>query len=429
MFPQLIDKSFIKQSPDKNSHVFSFFINGARRYFGINESAGSILGLCDGTHSIEEIILILTNKYEEDYNLVRKNVQTFLKPFIENNLVIDNKTDKPKNIVKGSFEIFYPDSICWEITDYCPLNCIHCYLPKKNNIIISKNEIDRILEIIDSIGIQQVQITGGEALTHPELEYIIDNLIDRGIITHISTSGFSFNTNIFKYLTRLKEVQGSQLRISLDGFKNIHNSIRQNESSYDNAIEFIKKIIDIRIPCQIETTVIDQSKKAIEDFVIFIKGLGVNSIEISKLSVQGNALKNNLTFQWDSKDFDDFLYELDSKYSSKTFRIRVPKNDEKSKNCGAGYRIIRIRPNFDVTPCPVTEFNLGNLHENTLNQIMTTSGHIFSELECPKGKFCNKCEKEYNCKFCTAIGYSNKDKVKQCRWFECMETYLKPFLD
>ncbi|HIE5423570.1 TPA: PqqD family protein, partial [Clostridium botulinum] len=70
MYPQLTDNSFVKQTPDKEAHVFSFFINEMRSYVSINESASSILGLCNGMHSIEDIISILSNKYEEDPNVV-----------------------------------------------------------------------------------------------------------------------------------------------------------------------------------------------------------------------------------------------------------------------------------------------------------------------------------------------------------------------
>ncbi|WP_164928193.1 radical SAM protein [Clostridium botulinum] len=400
-----------------------------RSYVSINESASSILGLCNGMHSIEDIISILSNKYEEDPNVVKKNVQTFLDPFIKNSIVRDNKVEfSNRNIVNGSLEVYYPHALCWEITDYCPLNCRHCYLPEKNNSILSRDNIDNVLEIIDSAGIQQVQVTGGEALTHPELEYIIDSLINRGIITSISTSGFNFTNDMFKYLVKLKEVKGSKLRVSLDGDKNIHNYIRKNEYAYNNAIEFIKTAVKNGIICQVETSVINQSKQDLEDLVVLVKELGVSSIEIARISDQGNARKNNLELVWSPKEFDDFLYQLNSKYANETFKIRLPK-EEKNKNCGAGYKIIRIKPNFDVTPCPMLEFRLGNLHKDTMFQIMSKCGNIFHEFEAPQNKFCSECENKDTCDHCIASGFNSKDKVKDCRWFRNIEYCLKPFLD
>ncbi|BDB03821.1 PqqD family peptide modification chaperone [Clostridium botulinum] len=430
MFPQLTDKSFVKQTPDNKAHIFSFFIDGIRSYVCINESGSSILGLCDGMHSTEDIISILSDKYKEDSNVVEKNVQAFLDPFIKNGIVRNNKVEiLNKSIIKGSLEVNYPSLICWEITNYCPLNCRHCYLPKKNNSIVSKADIKSFLKMIDHIGVHQVQVTGGEALTHPELEYIIDSLINRGIITVISTSGFGFTNDMFKYLVKLKEVQGSMLRVSLDGNKNTHNYIRRNKYSYDNAIEFIKKALNNGIDCQVETCLVNQSKQELENLVLLVKKLGVSSIEIGKLVDQGNAQKNKLELVWSEKEYADFLNELNSKYASKTFKIRLPEKEVKEKNCGAGYNVIRIKPNFDVTPCTMTEFNLGNLHTNTIFDIMSKCGNVFREIQCPENKLCSGCENEDSCKHCIAVGYSTKHKVKDCKWFRSVENCLKPFLD
>jgi Predicted Fe-S oxidoreductases len=438
MFPRLADKSFVKQKPDKEPHVYSSFINETRRTVLINESASSILGLCDGMHSVEDIISILSDKYKEDSNVVRENVQEFLNPLIQLGDVKDNKVEfSDKIIVRGSSEVYYPDALCWEITDYCPLNCIHCYLPRKNSNVNSRYDIDNILKMIDVMGVYQVQLTGGEALTHPDLEYIVESLISRGIIITISTSGFNFNDDMFRYLVKLNKVQGSLLRVSLDGTKNTHNYIRRNEHAYDNAIEFIRTACSKGIHCQAVTTLMNQSEEELENLTILVKELGMDSIEFGVLIEQGNAKENEiLSTWWSSKRYIDFLKELSSKYSSKTFTIRLPKelaefenHGTEGKNCGAGHRLIRIKSNLDVTPCPMTEFNLGNLHEHTIFEIMSQHSNMFYNFRAPQKEFCSGCEKEDICNKCIAVGYSNKDNVKKCNWFNCVENCLKPFLD
>lgn len=430
MFPQLANNSFVKQKPDKKSHVYSGFKNGMRGTVLINESASSILGLCDGMHSVEDIISILSDKYKEDPNVVEKNVQAFLDIFIKGGTVKDNKVEfSNKSIVRGSSEVYYPDVLCWEITDYCPLNCRHCYLPGKNNNIISRYDIDNILKMIDDIGVYQVQLTGGEPLTHPELEYIVDSLINRGIITVISTSGFYFNDDMFRYLVKLKKVTGSSLRVSLDGTKNTHNYVRRNEHAYDNAIEFIRTACSNGIHCQAVATVINQSEQELENLTILVKELGVNIIEFGVLVEQGNAQKNEMLSTWSLKKYTDFLEKLNSKYASETFKIKLPKKLTESKNCGAGYGLIRIKSNLDVTPCPMTEFNLGNLHKHTIFEIMSQCGNVFHNFKFPQKELCSGCEKEDTCNRCIAQGYSNKDKVKECHWFNYVEDCLKPFLD
>lgn len=113
------------------------------------------------------------------------------------------------DIQKGSHAFYLPDVIIWEITNFCPLDCKHCYLETKNQFMNSNEDIDNILEIIEKSGAFQVQLTGGEALTHPHFDYIIDQLIDKGIIISVSTSGMVLNNHILECLCEIKKVRGS----------------------------------------------------------------------------------------------------------------------------------------------------------------------------------------------------------------------------
>lgn len=422
MFPRLTNKSFVKFTPNNKEHVFSFFINDARGYVCINESGSSILSLCNGIHSIEEITVILSEKYKEAYNIVENNVKEFLDPFIKNGFINDvNEPDLNEDILKGSLEVYYPNSICWEITNYCPLDCRHCYLPEKNKSSMSKTDIDQMFEIIDKAGLHQVQLTGGEALIHPNIEYIIDNLIDRGIITIISTSGFSFNTDTFRYLEKLKQVKGSKLRVSLDGNQYTHNYIRRNDHAYKNTVEFIKEAINHGIDCQVETCILNQSKQELEDFVDEIKKMGVRSIEFGRIYEFGNAKKNKLETIWTIAECLEMLKGLDNKYASNNFKINLPDIEKEylKKNCGAGYNMIAVKYNFEVIPCNMLELKMGNLHESSLFDIMKKCGTEFQKIQSPNNETCSDCEKADECKNCIAIAYNMKSRGHECRWFHC----------
>lgn len=156
----------------------------------------------------------------------------------------------------------------------------------------------------------QVQITGGEALTHPELGYIIAQLIDRGIIISVSTSGMLLNDKISEDLKGLKNVAGSSIKVSLDGNEKTHNFIRQDIRSYKNAVEFVKKMKKEEIPCQIGTTVVDQSKEELEKLVSLVKELGVQSINIGMICSQGCAKENEIKTSLSPLDLNKFLHNL-----------------------------------------------------------------------------------------------------------------------
>lgn len=423
MYLKLIKNSYVKLTPDKK--FISFYLNGIRSYIGINESASDILILCDGSHTEKDIVKILSAKFSEDEKFIKKYVNEFLNPFIKQGIIelIDVET-KYEGTMRGSLDVYYSSAICWEITNYCPLNCKHCYLPEKNQYIASRENIKDILKLIDDTGVFQVQLTGGEVLLHPQLEYIIHALIDRGIITILSTSGFGYKKEMFQFFKKLIKVKGSMLRVSLDGNESIHNSIRRNENAYKMAVEFIKEATLEGIPCQVETSMINQTEKELEELICVVKQLGVNAIEIGRIVEQGNAQRNGLKSQWTPSKHTNFLYAMAQKYDDDKFHVKIPKKEEVKTNCGAGYNIIRIKSNFDITPCPIMDFKIGNLYEDTYFNIAFKYSKRFQEIQAPNSETCLKCKAKNICKDCMAIGFDMKGKMKECFWYDRVKSIL-----
>lgn len=416
MYLRLSNNSFIKRKPD--GYLYSYFKNGIRESLVINKSAYEILEICNGLYSDASATEILKDKYkEENIEDISRNISEFLTPLKQYGLVEYTDCQKEINISLGSAEIYYPDIIIWEITDYCPLKCKHCYLGKKKDIVLSRQNIDKIFDIIDSTGIYQVQITGGEALTHPDFKYIIESLIARGIIVSVSTSGIILNKDVIDVFKKLKDVKGSFVKISLDGNKDSHNAIRGNKNSYDNAIKLIEYLQDNKIPCQIGTVIIDQTTEEIEELVSKVRDLGVSLIEIGLPIDMGNAKENNLKSNINQQEFNKFLIELSEKYSRDDFVVKLP-IDSQEKNCGAGSKIICIKPNMDVTPCPLLNNVLGNIEKQGFENVMANYSREFNNCVAPCYDLCKECEHKDECKSCIARGINQKDKVKKCYWYE-----------
>lgn len=428
MYLRLLDKTFLKISPLE--YLLSTFKDGFRDSIKINMTAFEILSLCNGSNSIYSIVKILAEKYCDNEKNIEKIVSEFLLPFIQAGLVktID-KNIRIDNMVRGNKNIFLPDIIIWEITDYCPLGCKHCYLPSKNKNIFSHNDIEKVFDIINKSGVYQVQLTGGEPLLHPEIDYIIDFLINQGIIISISSSGMIFSNNLLACLKKLKKVNGSFVRISLDGNEDTHNFIRQNSSSYKNALNFIKVLNENKIPCQIGTTIVNQTKQELEKLTLIAKKYGVCLLEFGLLTVQGNAKKNQLNSFLKQNELTQFLKYLSTKYSDKNFMIKVPNEKKLLKNCGAGYKIIVVKANKNITICPTAEFSMGNLDLQLFEKIMKKSGINFNKIESPDKKVCSDCKNQAECEGCISKALILKNNVKKCYWYEKQSEFLGKFVN
>lgn len=432
MYLKLKDKSFIKKRPD--TYLFSPYKDGIRDSVEINKTALDILDFCDGTNTIDYIVGKLKNKYNEKEEVVKENVEEFLLPLIDSGL-IDNSNQPENNnfkskMMRGSRKIFYPDIIIWEVTDFCPLNCKHCYLGNKSGSIFSKNDIDKVLEIIDKSGVYQVQLTGGEALSHPNIDYIIENLVQRGIIICVSTSGFILNDKILNSLLKLKSVYKSFVKVSLDGNESTHNYIRQNEDSYKRALNFIKTLSEHGVECQIGTTIVNQTKDELENLTDIVKKNGASLIEFGLLSNQGNAKANNLTSFLNSEELFEFLQELNSKFTDDKFIVKVPiEKITAMKNCGAGYKLVVVKANKDISICPISEFSVGNIDNCSIEDIMLKCGDKFSKLDAPNEKLCGDCKNRIECGGCTSRALILKNTVEKCKWFESQSEIFTAFFN
>lgn len=424
MFLKLCEKSFVKRTPD--SYSYSFFKNKIRNSLQINQSAYDILSYCDGTNSVDDIILHLCKKYSDE-STVKNNVEGFLKPLVDSKLIEFSSIKNLCKIQKGNSMFYFPDVIIWEITNFCPLDCKHCYLKSKNQFINSKKDIDNILEIIEKSGVFQVQLTGGETLLHPHFDYVVNRLIDKGIIVSVSTSGITLNNHILECLCELKKVVGSCVRVSLDGSEKTHNLIRNNSESYKNAVRFIKEIVKNGIECQISTIISNQSEQEIEELVCSAKELGVSLMEIGLIIKTGNALKNNFSSNMEINKYNNFLKSLNIKYSDGKFTIKLP-YEVNQKNCGAGSKMITIKSNMDITLCPTNNLILGNLQKQSIENIMANSGNKLCGLAVPCDSLCFDCKNKDICKNCISQGLAQKNGVKHCNWYETQKNILDQFL-
>ncbi len=107
------------------------------------------------------------------------------------------------------------------VTDHCNLSCVYCsvgsisHLPRSE--ILSYEEIQHVVQVAASMGINKVRLTGGEPLLRPELSKLVRMLSQIEVIDDISltTNGILLS----KYAAELKEAGLKRVNVSLDTLK------------------------------------------------------------------------------------------------------------------------------------------------------------------------------------------------------------------
>ncbi len=104
------------------------------------------------------------------------------------------------------------------VTDQCNLSCVYCsvgsvpHLPR--NEILSYEEIQRLVQVAASMGINKVRLTGGEPLLRPDLSKLVRMLSQIEVIDDISLT--SNGILLSKYAVELKEAGLKRVNVSLD---------------------------------------------------------------------------------------------------------------------------------------------------------------------------------------------------------------------
>jgi len=122
------------------------------------------------------------------------------------------------------------------VTDHCNLSCIYCsvgsvpHLPRSE--ILSYEEIQRLVRVAASLGINKVRLTGGEPLMRPSLVVLVRMISQIEGIDDISltTNGILLS----QYAAELKEAGLNRVNVSLDTlridrFKRITGQAQLNE--------------------------------------------------------------------------------------------------------------------------------------------------------------------------------------------------------
>ena len=77
-----------------------------------------------------------------------------------------------------------------ELTPYCNLSCVHCYLQDQNKSkLLSTNQIKTIIDKLFNTGVLFLYFTGGEILTRPDFLDIYVYAKQKGFIIELLTNG------------------------------------------------------------------------------------------------------------------------------------------------------------------------------------------------------------------------------------------------
>lgn len=297
----------------------------------------------------------------------------------------------------------------WGITSKCNLRCKHCYMGSDIHTQYEDLNYEDKIELANRISKQanNVVISGGEPLLLNNLFEIL-KIMTPSCNVFLATNGTIYNDETVK---KIKEAGVKSVQVSIDYLEeDLHDEFRGVKGSWKKSMQFINAVINAGIPVITCMTVMKNNYKSIEKYVRTMKSIGVNFVYLTRFTPVGVGKKyKDLAIKGEAeKDFlVNYLKPLlqtNKEYVSTNipqWNLYVGTMSEDSVGCSMGHMLF-INSSGIVSPCPMVDISLGNIKDNSFEELYEKK--IMCELKSREkiGGVCASCKYLRNCSGCCA---------------------------
>ena len=182
-----------------------------------------------------------------------------------------------------------PDKVIFEPTQRCNLRCKMCYQDRGRMAAGEELTYEQITDFFDHHSyLQKITLIGGEVFMRRDILDLLRHLnINHDLV--VSTNGTLIGKpeiNVLKQCDRLFTVG-----ISLDGPRDVHDSIRQMRGSYDKAINTIKALAPI-LPVTVNLVAQDENLQFIPEVFDLCASMGVKKVKIELERIYSSEMRD-----------------------------------------------------------------------------------------------------------------------------------------
>lgn len=402
--------------------------------YRVNETAAEIITLVNGKNTYEDILTSLCNKYGEERNDVQEKLDKFIELISRQYGINIVKQDSPleTNLVEMNKNVVSPMVASIEITNMCNIRCVHCYgdfgeIPCE---VMDLEMVKKILDDLRNMGVRIVEITGGEATTHPYIEDIMEYALALGFDqVSLLTNGIKLSERLIKIL----EENRQRIYVQVD----LHSLNEEYFSWFTKAANVLEKVksnivmlAERGILMRVATILTPKNIDEIVDIADWVHALGIAKYAISPVVSLGRADNGNRELYLDANNAlkaEKQLKEIVKKYDN--FLNVITSDFGKQINCGCITSHIVIDTKGRIKICTMDNLtycdgSIGNVLEDDLKSIFEKNAEFLNTLfstQAPKmiSDECSKCENAGFCNGCMLRGIIKaKEKKSECLWYK-----------
>jgi MoaA/NifB/PqqE/SkfB family radical SAM enzyme len=281
----------------------------------------------------------------------------------------EKKSAAYEKIIKHPEKILKKESVALIQLQYkydCNFKCKHCAIERfkqQNGRLLAIEDVKRIADQADSMGLASICISGGEPLLFPELKEIVDAIGPQRFVISMDTNGWLLNEEKVKWLT---EIGVDRVHLSIDGLEENHDKFRGVNGSWQRCIKALDYCRNYGLGVIINivaTKSLINSGELIRQ-LDFISQFGEHASIIYAKPV--GAFEDYEEQVCDTKDIK-YVQSLQGKYNIST---HLSVNNGHYFGCLCFKRHFSITAHGDVLPCPWIPISMGNIFSEDLETIV-----------------------------------------------------------
>lgn len=312
--------------------------------------------------------------------------------------------------------------INWNVTEKCNLQCRYCFAAarqqKSPTELTTKEGLLLIREIRRTFGKIKVTLGNAEPLTRGDVLDFVEYGSKLGLSMALATNGILFSE---KRAMQFKQAGLKEVTLPIDGVRKTNDKLR-GEGSFEAALRAVEaaknaKLNNIVINSCISKLNITELPQILDMCIKW----GVKRSEIFHYIPMGRGPENFSDMALDEKQFVQSLFSIYEEqnrrreleiYPTTACQYWVILNQKFKKGgfvpeyffkmdpgCGAGISMFSIKPNGDVTACPMLESYVGNVRETSLKKLWHSEAFEKLRLREVKGR-CAICKYKNICMGC-----------------------------
>jgi MoaA/NifB/PqqE/SkfB family radical SAM enzyme len=302
----------------------------------------------------------------------------------------------------------------------CNCRCVMCDIWQANAMKreLSRDDIARQLSSMRSLHVQQVVLSGGEALMHQNLWTLCELLRELDIKITLLSTGLLLETHAAGVVKWCDEVI-----VSVDGSREVHDSIRRIPRAFDRLAEGIAALRERRPGYPVSGRCVLQKAnfRDLPNIVEAAHQIGLNRISFMSVDVSSTAF--NRPTPWEeprasevaldraeTAEFSSLVEDTIQHYAADFESGFVSENPDKLRRlpryyaalnglgdfpttvCNAPWVSSVVEADGDVRPC-FFHPSFGNIHQNTLEEILNAPSSIAfrRDLDVKTNPICKTC--------------------------------------